>query len=54
MAILDFSKSFDTVPHSKLLYKLKHSGINGNTFKRIYNFLNQRSLHVVVDGKHSS
>ncbi len=33
IAILDFSKAFDTVPHNKLLYKLKHNGINGNTLK---------------------
>ncbi len=33
IAILDFSKAFDTVPHNKLLYKLKHNGINGKTLK---------------------
>ncbi len=54
MAIIDFSKAFDTVPHNKLLYKLKHGGINRNAFKWIGNFLKQRSQHVVVDGKYFS
>ena len=28
IAVLDFSKAFDTVPHDGLLSKLKHSGID--------------------------
>ena len=27
---LDFAKAFDKVPHSKLLWKVFNSGINGN------------------------
>ena len=54
MAILDFSKAFDTVPHNRILYKLKHYGIQGNILKWIDTLLKQRSQHVVVDGKHSS
>ena len=32
---LDFAKAFDTVPHSRLLDKLRSYGINGNTLKWI-------------------
>ena len=30
IAVLDFLKAFDTVPHASLLNKLKHYGINKN------------------------
>ncbi len=54
MAILDLRKAFDTVSHNKLLYKLKHYGINSNTLQWKGKFLKQRSQCVVVDEKHSS
>ena len=52
IAILDFSKAFDTVPHDGLLSKLKHYGIDDKIWLWIYNFLRKQS--VVVDGKQSS
>ena len=33
IAILDFSKAFDTVPHDKLLLKLQSYGIHGTLLK---------------------
>ena len=47
IAVLDFSKAFDTVPHDGLLSKLKHYGIDDKIWTWISNFLKQR---VVVDG----
>ena len=51
--ILDFSKAFDTVPHKRLLGKLEHYGIEGETLNWITNFLSGRKQTVVVDGEHS-
>ena len=50
IAILDFSKAFDTVPHDGLLSKLKHYGIDDKIWTWISNFLKQRKQRVVVDG----
>ena len=54
IAVLDFSKAFDTVPHNGLLSKLKHYGIDDNIWLWICNFLKNRKQSVVVDGKQSS
>ena len=50
IAVLDFSKAFDTVPHDGLLSKLKHYGIDDKIWLWILNFLKQRKQRVVVDG----
>ena len=39
IAILDFPKAFDTVPHDGLLSKLKHYGIDDTIWPWIYNFI---------------
>ena len=54
IAILDFSKAFDTVPHKRLLKKLVHYGIDGQTWSWIAAFLRKRTQCVVVDGEMSS
>ena len=54
MAIMDFSKAFDTVPHNRLLLKLDNYGIRGNLLTWISNFLKYRSQRVVVGGEHSA
>ena len=50
VAILDFSKAFDTVPHNKLLHKLYHLGIQGPLLSWLRNFLTKRSMRVVLEG----
>ena len=48
---LDYRKAFDSVPHQRLLVKLKAYGIDGNILKWIENFLTGRSQKVVINGE---
>ena len=48
---LDLSKAFDSVWHKGLLFKLKCTGVNGNLFALIENFLAGRRQRVVLNGK---
>jgi hypothetical protein len=50
VAILDFSKAFDTVPHNKLLHKLDDYGVRGSINRWLEMFLTQRKMKVVIDG----
>ena len=52
--LLDFSKAFDKVSHSRLLLKLKHYGIRNSTLSWVTNFLDGRTQDVVLDGQVSS
>ena len=50
VAILDFSKAFDVVPHQRLLRKLRLYGIDGPVLSCIAGFLDSRTQSVLVDG----
>ena len=52
--LLDFSKAFDTVPHQRLLQKLRKYGIRNHTLNWISSFLTNRTHHVVVNGSTSN
>ena len=48
--LLDFAKTFDKVPHLRLLSKLTSYGITGNTQNWIKSFLSNRKQRVSVNG----
>ena len=51
--LLDFSKAFETVPHQRLLHKLKSYGIRHHTLNWINDFWTNRSHQVLINGSHS-
>ena len=51
--LLDFSKAFDKVNHSKLLWKLHQYGIHGHVLNWVRAFLGSRSQRVVIEGEES-
>ena len=50
---IDFAKAFDTVSHSKLIYKLSKSGIQGTLLKWIAAFLSNRKFRVKLNDSFS-
>ena len=50
----DFSSAFDTVPHERLLDKLKSLGINGTILKWFSSFLKDRTQQIKIDNILSS
>ena len=50
IAILDFSKAFDVVPHTRLLNKLQFYGISSEVCNWIREFLSGRKQRIMVDG----
>ena len=51
---LDFQKSFDKVPHQRLILKLKSHGMGNSIINWIEQWLTGRRQRVVVDGEVSS
>ena len=47
---LDFSKAFDSVPHSLLCSKLKHFGFSGNLHAWFTSYLKNRKQRVSIEG----
>ena len=54
VAILDCSKAFDTVPHDKLLSKLRSYGVTDPHLSWLSNFLSKRTMRVMCEGAESS
>ena len=50
---LDFRKAFDSVPHQRLLLKLRSYGVDGKLLSWIEDFLSERRQRVVVNGRAS-
>nr|XP_047145670.1 uncharacterized protein LOC101240861 [Hydra vulgaris] len=48
VAVIDFSKAFDMVPHMRLIYKLEAYGFTGNLLNWIKLFLHQRFQRIVM------
>ena len=53
IAVLDFSKAFDAVPHDRMLGKLEFYGITGPVLNWTAAFLKNRVQRVVVDERQS-
>ena len=52
--VMDFSKTFDKVSHTKLIDKLHHYGIQGKNNSWVKAFLTDRSQRVLIEGEASS
>ena len=50
---LDFQKAFDTVPHKRLMKKVRALGIRGQIANWIENWLSNRQQRVVINGEYS-
>ena len=50
----DFAKAFDSVPHERLIIKLRNIGISGNILNWLRSFLSGRKQCVSVEGKMSN
>ena len=51
---MDLQKAFDTVPHKRLLHKIKYYRIVGNLHRWIAGFPSNRRQCIVLNGNKSS
>ena len=52
---LDIKKAFDTVPHSRLLWKLEHiGGLRGKILEWMRDYLKDRQMRTVIRDTYSS
>ena len=54
LILLDLSKAFDKVAHEKLLLKLLHYGVRGDTLKLIKDLFDNRKQAVGLNGINSN
>ena len=54
IAIFDFSKAFDSVPHKRLMVKLHSYGMRGRTLRWVESFLSCRLQRLTMNGTQSS
>jgi len=54
IGILDFSKAYDKVAHSRLVQKLEFYGIRGKPLQWITSFLSKITQQVIVEGSYST
>ena len=54
VAVMDFSKAFDVVPHQRLLSKLDYYGIREKPLQWIESFLSNRTQQVIIESEASS
>jgi ribonucleases P/MRP protein subunit RPP40 len=53
MVYPDYRKAFDTVPHCRLIWKMRKYGINEKFVKWIKSFLIGRKMRVTINGRES-
>ena len=50
---MDYQKAFDSVPHRRLIEKVKAHGVGGQVLRWIQDFLSERRQRVVINGTQS-
>lgn len=51
---IDFSQAFDTINHSRLLFKLEKYGFRGSVRSLLASYLSHRTQYVCIENHHSS